>query len=154
VLGIDSGAFDYSKTSIEQARRKIGSHAGRIEFRKADVRQLARPDRGFDYIVASQAVHCMKNQPKCLEAICRFLKPGGRFLSLDFLVGTEGFLAHGFHCFLALSRREWAQLLTAVGFDDIQMYKVKDYLVVEARKSSGQVQGRAKRRVAAGGGAK
>jgi len=136
VLGIDSGAFDYSKDSIEKARENAGRRGGRLEFCTADVTELARPGRGFDYVVASQSIHCMKDQPKCLEAIYYLLKRGGRFLALDFLVGREGFLAHGFHCFLAISREEWAELLPAVGFDDIHMCKVKNYLVVDARRPS------------------
>jgi ubiquinone/menaquinone biosynthesis C-methylase UbiE len=136
VLGIDSGAFDYSKDSIEKARKGVGSDNGRLEFRRADVTELPRPRGGFDYVVSSQAVHCMEDQPKCLEAIYHLLKPGGRFLAVDFLVGREGFFAHGFHCFLAISREEWADLLPAVGFDDIRMHKVKNYLVVEARRPS------------------
>jgi ubiquinone/menaquinone biosynthesis C-methylase UbiE len=137
VLGIDSGAFDYSKDSIEKARENMGSEKGRLEFRTADVTELARPGRGFHYVVSSQAVHCMKNQRKCLGAIHRLLKPGARFLSLDFLVGMEGFLAHGFHCFLAVSREEWEQILPAIGFDDIETQKVRDYLIVDARKAHG-----------------
>ncbi|UCC69096.1 MAG: methyltransferase domain-containing protein [Armatimonadota bacterium] len=137
VLGIDSGAFDYSKHSIEKARRGVGSDNGRLEFRKADVTRLRRPPGGFDFVVASQAVHCMKNQRKCLRAIHRLLKPGGRFLCLDFLVGLEGFLAHGFHCFLAISREEWSQMLPAIGFDDIYTQKVRDYLIVDASKAHG-----------------
>ena len=134
VLGIDSGAFDYSKDSVERARQGVGSDSGRLEFRRADVTELPRPRGGFDYVVSSQAVHCMKDQPKCLEAIYHLLKPGGRFLALDFLVGREGFFAHGFHCFLAIPREEWAELLPAIGFDDIHMYKVKNYVVVDARR--------------------
>ena len=137
VLGIDSGAFDYSKDSIEKAQRSAGSDTGRLEFRKADVTRLRRPSGGFDFVVASQAVHCMKDQHKCLRAIHRLLKPGGRFLSLDFLVGMEGFLAHGFHCFLAASREEWEQILPTIGFDDIHTQKVRDYLIVDARKRHG-----------------
>ena len=138
VLGIDSGAFEYSEDSIEKARQGVGSDNGRLEFRKAEVTRLRRPPGGFDFVVASQAVHCMKNQRKCLRAIHRLLKPGGRFLSLDFLVGLEGFLAHGFHCLLAISREEWGELLPAVGFGDIHTQKVRDYLIVEARKGRDQ----------------
>ena len=140
VLGIDSGAFDYSKNSIAKAQQKAGSESARLEFRRADVTRLPCPCRGFDYVVSSQAVHCMKNQRKCLWAIQRLLKPGGRFLSLDFLVGLEGFLAHGFHCFLAISREEWAQILPAMGFDDIHTQKVRDYLIVDARKAPGHAE--------------
>jgi ubiquinone/menaquinone biosynthesis C-methylase UbiE len=137
VLGIDSGVFDYSKDSIEKAQRGADSDSGRLEFLKTDVTRLRRPSGGFDFVVSSQAVHCMKHQHKCLRAIHRLLKPGGRFLSLDFLVGLEGFLAHGFHCFLAISREEWVQILPAIGFDDIHTQKVRDYLIVDARKAHG-----------------
>jgi hypothetical protein len=77
--------------------------------------------------------------PLCadLAPIHRLLKPGARFLSLDFLVGVEGFLTHGFQCFLAVSRGEWEQTLPAIGFDDIETQKVRDYLIVDARKTHG-----------------
>lgn len=135
VLGIDSGAFDYSKDSIDKARQSAASEDGAVEFRDADVTELRRPGRGFDYIVSSQAVHCMQNQRRCLEAIHHLLKPEGRFLSVDFLVGAEGFLVHGFHSFLALSREEWDEMLRAVGFDEVRTHKVRDYILVDARKS-------------------
>jgi ubiquinone/menaquinone biosynthesis C-methylase UbiE len=134
VLGVDSGTFDYSKDSIARAQREAGSDNGRLEFLQADVTRLRRPPGGFDLVVSSQAVHCMRNQHKCLRAIHRLLKPGGRFLSLDFLVNLEGFQAHGFHCFLAISREEWAEILPAIGFADIHTQKVKDYLIVDAMK--------------------
>ncbi|MBE9566247.1 MAG: class I SAM-dependent methyltransferase, partial [Proteobacteria bacterium] len=60
VLGIDSGAFEYSEDSIEKARQGVGSDNGRLEFRKAEVTRLRRPPGGYDFVVASQAVHCMK----------------------------------------------------------------------------------------------
>jgi ubiquinone/menaquinone biosynthesis C-methylase UbiE len=135
VLGIDSGIYDYSKDSIEKARQNMAAENGRLEFCKADITKLARPGAGFDYVVSSQAMHCMKNQRACLKAVHRLLKPGGRFLSLDFIVGLEGFRVHSFHCFLAISREEWQQMLPAIGFDDIHLEKVKDYLIVDARKS-------------------
>ena len=135
VLGIDSGVFDYSKDSIEKARQRAASEDGALEFREADVTELRRPNRGFDYIVSSEAVHCMRSRRGCLEAIHRLLRPGGRFLAVDFLVGAQGFLAHGFHCFLALSREEWEQMLPAIGFHEVHTYIVKDYLLVDARKA-------------------
>ena len=126
VLGIDSGSFDYSKDSIQEAQQQAASQGGNVEFRQADIRELAEPDSNFDYVVSSQAVHCMENQRECLRAIHRLLKPGGRFLCIDFLVGLQGFLAHGFHCFLAISREEWVELLVEVGFGNIRMYEMDD----------------------------
>ena len=136
VLGIDSGGFDYSKDSIQAAARKAGSRGGRVEFRQTSVASLRQMDESFDYVVTSQAIHCMKDQRQCLEAICRHLKPGGTFLCMDFLVGLEGFLHHGWHGFLALSREEWKELLPRCGFEQPHCHKAGDYLVVRARKPS------------------
>jgi ubiquinone/menaquinone biosynthesis C-methylase UbiE len=100
----------------------------------ADVKELAGMENAFDYVVASQAVHCMRDQSGCLEAIYHVLKPGGRFISADFLIGLPGFFAHGFHCFLALSKEEWEQNLLECGYANAKTYEVNDYCVVEAQK--------------------
>jgi len=134
VLGIDSGSFDYSKDSIQEAQQQAASQGGNVEFRQADIRWLAEPDNSFDYVVSSQAVHCMENQRECLQAIHRLLKPGGRFLCIDCLVGLRGFLSHGFHGFLAISREEWVELLLDVGFGNIRMYEMDDYVLIESEK--------------------
>ena len=136
VLGIDSGGFDYSKNSIQSAVEKAESRGGRVEFRKASVADLAKTSDRFDYVVTSQAMHCMKEQTQCLEAVHLLLKPSGRFLCMDFLVGLEGFLHHGWHSFLAISREEWEELLPQCGFEEPSCYKAGDYLVVRARKRS------------------
>lgn len=134
VMGIDSGCFDYSKDSIEKAREEADEHGGEIEFRQVDIRALDEPGESFDCIVSSQAVHCMSDQCGCVQAVHRLLKPGGRFLCIDYLVGVLGFQRHGFHCFLALTREEWVEMLLERRFANIRMYEVDDFLVVEARK--------------------
>jgi len=136
VLGIDSGDFDYSKDSIRSAVEKAASRGGKVEFRETSVADLARTHERFDYVVTSQAMHCMKDQRQCLDAIYRLLKPGGAFLCMDFLVGLEGFLHHGWHSFLAISREEWRQLLPQCSFEEPACHKAGDYLVVRALKPS------------------
>jgi ubiquinone/menaquinone biosynthesis C-methylase UbiE len=132
VLGIDSGSFDYSKDSIRSAVEKAASRDGKVEFRKVSVAELTKTGESFSYVVTSQAMHCMKDQGQCLDAICRLLKPGGAFLCMDFLVGLEGFLHHGWHSFLAISRDEWKKFLSHCGFEDPTCHKSRDYLVVRA----------------------
>jgi len=133
VLGIDSGSFDYSRDSIKKAREQARSHGGTIEFRQADVARLSEHS-SFDYVVSSQAIHCMKDQRICLLAIYDLLKPGGRFLCLDLGVGLKPFLCHSFHSFLSLSRMEWARLLPELGFKDVHIDPVGGYLVINAQK--------------------
>ncbi len=137
VLGIDSGSFDYSKDSIQSAVKKAESPGGRLEFRETSVASLAETDRRFHYVVSSQALHCMEDQMLCLRAVRRLLRPGALFLCMDFVVGLEGFLHHGWHSFLAISREEWKRLLPQVGFKEIKLRKAGDYLVVRARKPTG-----------------
>ena len=134
VLGIDSGSFDYSKDSIQKAQQQARSTGGNVEFRQADIRRLAEPDNTFDYIVSSQAMHCIQDQLECVQTVYRLLKPTGRLLCLDFSVGLKGFLAHGWHGFLAISREEWTEMLFECGFSNIHMYELDDYLLVEAQK--------------------
>ena len=104
------------------------------EFRQADICRLREPDECFDCIVSSQAVHCMDDQAQCLQAVHRLLKPGGRFMCSDFLVGLPSFLRHGFHCFLALSREEWVALLIEQGFANICMYELGDHLLLDCER--------------------
>jgi len=137
VLGIDSGDFDYSKDSIRSAIEKAKSRGGDVEFREVSVADLVGTHEGFDYVVTSQAMHCMRDQRGCLDAVHRLLKPGGVFLCMDFLVGLEGFLHHGWHSFLAISREEWRRLLPQRGFEEVSCHKVGDYLLVRARKRLG-----------------
>ena len=134
VLGIDSGRFDYSKDSVRSAMEKARSRGGKVEFRETSVADLARTDESFDYVVTSQAMHCMRDQKQCLEAIHCLLKPGGMFLCIDFLVGLAGFLRHGWHSLLAISREEWGEMLGECGFVEPSAHKTGDYLVVTARK--------------------
>ena len=135
VLGIDSGSFDYSKDSICKARDKARTRGGLVEFLRTSVTGPHLAQKRFHYVVASQAIHCMKDQGRCLETIYRLLKPGGVFLCMDFQVGLKGFLQHGWHTFLALSEGEWRALLPKYGFDPPEMHRAGDYLVIKARKS-------------------
>jgi 2-polyprenyl-3-methyl-5-hydroxy-6-metoxy-1,4-benzoquinol methylase len=133
VLGIDSGEFDYSKDSIQKARGKA-EQTSNVEFRVADVRNLRGLNGAFDFVVASQAVHCMKAQRTCMKAIYRLLKPGGQFVASDFAIGRLGFFAHGFHVFLAITREEWFEILSKCGFLDVAIHDIDDYCVVHARR--------------------
>ncbi len=135
-LGIDSGSFDYSKDSVRKARQKAEDTGGQVEFLRRSVTSLRGRDGSFDYVITSQAIHCMKDQHRCVKAIYRLLKPGGSFLCMDFAVGLKGFLQHGWHAFLGISREEWKVLLPQCGFEESRLRTVCDYLVVMARKDS------------------
>ena len=154
VIGIDSSDYDYSKDSIKKAIEQISNRSD-IDFRVADVRNLTKMENTFDYIVSNQAVHCMRDQGGCIEAIYSLLKGGGKFVCSDLSIGLLGFLHHGFHSFLALSREEWFEILKKCGFDtgfdtlrystqasatqpkgyiNVKVHDVKDFCVAEGQK--------------------
>jgi SAM-dependent methyltransferase len=135
VLGIDSSAFDYSRDSVAKAQQQADSNPN-VHFRSEDVRDMEGREV-FDYVVSSQATHCMGNQMGCIASIYRLLKEGGLLIASDFLVGLGGYFAHGFHCFLALSKEEWREVLAECGYADVRIHEVGDFCVVEARKPSG-----------------
>lgn len=145
VLGIDCCDLDYSKHSIQKAREKA-EQTPNVEFRVADVRSLRGLNGAFDFVVASQAVHCLKAQRTCIRAIRKLLKPGGQFLASDFAIGRLGFFAHGFHVFLAISREEWLEILPNCGFVDVAIHDVDDYCVVQARRPASTVSAKGKPR--------
>lgn len=135
-LGIDSGSFDYSKDSVRKASEKAEGRSGQVEFLRRSVTGLRGRNESFDYVITSQAIHCMEDQRRCVKAIYRLLKPGGSFLCMDFAVGLKGFLQHGWHAFLGVSKEEWKVMLPQCGFEEPRFRKVCDYLVVTARKGS------------------
>jgi SAM-dependent methyltransferase len=136
VLGIDTAEFEYSRNSIARAREKSEGMAN-AEFRVADVNDLTFHDR-YDYVVSSQAMHCMNDQRRSVCSMCRLLKPGGLLVACDFDVGLRGYFAHGFHCFLALTRQKWETFLSSCGCGETEIHDVGDYCVVRSRKASVQ----------------
>jgi len=148
VLGIDSGSFDYSRDSIHNARDKAKAKGGGVEFMRTSVTAARLRRRRFDCVVASQAIHCMRDQSRCLRAIHRLLKPGGLFLCMDFQAGLEGFLHCEWHAFLSLLRGEWETLLPECGFDMPEFHRVGEYLLVRTRRQTGRrgLSGRKSRR--------
>ena len=133
VMAIDSEEFDYSKDSIKRAMEAARERQCAVEFRRADVRRLRRRN-AFDYVVASQAVHCMQDPAASLKAIHRLLEPAGKFVCLDLAVGLLGFLHHGFHSFLALSTEEWRRQLRQCGFERVRIHDLDDFCIVQASK--------------------
>jgi SAM-dependent methyltransferase len=138
VLGIDSSAFEYSRDSVAKAQQQADSNPN-VQFRSEDVRDMEGKEI-FDYVISSQATHCMGNQMGCIASIYTLLKGGGLLIASDFLVGLGGYFAHGFHCFLALSKEEWKEVLAETGYVDVRIHEVGDFCVVEARKPSGSGQ--------------
>ncbi len=133
VLGIDSGKFEYSRNCISNAREK-SQDIPNLDFQVNSVESLPQ-DHKFDYVVSSQAMHCMQDQQSSTCAMCRLLKEGGILLASDFLVGLKGYFTHGFHCFLALTKDEWRNMLQVCGCSEPRTWDVEDFCVLRSMKN-------------------
>ena len=73
-------------TSLKTAKRnaEIEGVADRVEFKKADVRDIPYPDNCFDIVVASFVLHMIyKNREVAFKEMIRVLKPGGKFAIIE-----------------------------------------------------------------------
>jgi demethylmenaquinone methyltransferase/2-methoxy-6-polyprenyl-1,4-benzoquinol methylase len=63
-------------------RRQFG--VSRVSFHRGDIMRLPFGDRTFDCVTGGYALRNVPDVRGALEEIMRVLRPGGRFLSLDF----------------------------------------------------------------------
>ncbi|MCI0419737.1 MAG: ubiquinone/menaquinone biosynthesis methyltransferase [Acidobacteria bacterium] len=75
---------DITPEMVELARRKQPSNETRVRFETGDICQLSFADASFERITAGYAVRNVPDISRLLGEVFRLLKPGGRFLSLDF----------------------------------------------------------------------
>lgn len=71
---------DYSDKMLEIARKK----SSKIEYFNMDATELGFEDNSFDYVVMGFGLRNIPNKNAAIKEIYRVLKPGGKFLQLDF----------------------------------------------------------------------
>ena len=81
VYGIDA-----SPEMIARARKKAKKTAAAVDFENAFVENLPFRDANFDVVLSTTMLHHLpdKGRRQCLREVGRVLKPGGRFLAVDF----------------------------------------------------------------------
>ena len=83
-------------------------------------------------LVVEDDPHQPEDQEGALKGIYRNLKPGGKLVCIDYLVGLASFLVRGFITFCAPSEEGWHELLGRCGYGEVRTYPIDDLLVVEA----------------------
>jgi ubiquinone/menaquinone biosynthesis C-methylase UbiE len=78
-------ALDYAAPTVRWCRRRFAQPG--LEFVCGDAGASPFPDASFDMIVAVEVTHCLTDKPRCLAAVVRVLRPGGRLLVADFFTG-------------------------------------------------------------------
>lgn len=91
VYGIDA-----SPEMIAVAKKKAAKAGAEIDFQVAVIEALPFPDASFDVVTSALMLHHLPGELKRLglAQIRRVLKPGGRFLALDFAAQSHSPLGH------------------------------------------------------------
>jgi demethylmenaquinone methyltransferase/2-methoxy-6-polyprenyl-1,4-benzoquinol methylase/phosphoethanolamine N-methyltransferase len=91
VVGIDA-----SLEMIQVAREKAKKEGSTARFEPAAIEALPFPDETFDAATSTYMLHHLPEdvQAKGLSEVRRVLKPGGRFLIVDFSSESGSFLGH------------------------------------------------------------
>jgi len=88
--------IDASPEMIQVAKEKSAKDGSDIDFRVALIEVIPFPDASFDLVTSSLMLHHLPDDLKMkgfLE-IRRVLKPGGRFMALDFAAHSHSRLGH------------------------------------------------------------
>lgn len=112
VVGIDA-----SPEMIARARRKAAKARVDVAFDVAHAQALPFPDAQFDVVLSTVMLHHLPRAGRedAVREVRRVLKPGGRFLAVDFAKSSgKGLLAH-LHKHGRVDPRDLIALVTQAG---------------------------------------
>ncbi|MFG0334824.1 MAG: class I SAM-dependent methyltransferase [Maioricimonas sp. JB049] len=81
--------IDLTRAMLERARKRTGAHAA-SRLVQADAACLPFADRSFDAAVANLILSVVPDGRRCLEELCRVVRPGGRIVVFDKFAPDEG----------------------------------------------------------------
>jgi ubiquinone/menaquinone biosynthesis C-methylase UbiE len=133
--------IDASPEMIQVAKEKSAKDGSDIDFRVALIEATPFPDASFDLVTSSLMLHHLPDELKAkgfLE-IRRVLKPGGRFMAMDFAAHSPSLLGHLLSIF-GHSRGEnmvdkLTPMLKDAGFSDVEGIPTrhKNFAFIRAR---------------------
>jgi len=88
--------IDPSPEMIELAEKKAARGGRNVRFQAGVIEALPYPDGEFDLVLSTLMLHHLPDdvKRKGFTEVLRVLKPGGRFLAVDFGSSTDSFLGH------------------------------------------------------------
>lgn len=122
----------------EENKRESG--LTNVEFLKGEIENIPLPDNSVDVIISNCVINLSGDKPRVLREAFRVLKPGGRFAVSDVVVRGEvpEAIRQSMELWIgcvagALRDSEYVGLLTAAGFEDVDIEVTRVYGADEAR---------------------
>jgi demethylmenaquinone methyltransferase / 2-methoxy-6-polyprenyl-1,4-benzoquinol methylase len=93
---------DFSPEMLEVAKRKAQTYAGptQLTFEVQDAQALTLPDASFDAVTVAFGVRNFPDRAANFREVLRVLKPGGRYLVLEFSRPSSGLIRAVYHFYL------------------------------------------------------
>jgi demethylmenaquinone methyltransferase/2-methoxy-6-polyprenyl-1,4-benzoquinol methylase len=82
--GCKATLFDINPEMVAEGRKRLASQGDRVGFTIGNAEALPFPDRSFDAYTVGFGIRNVTHIDKALAEAYRVLKPGGRFLCLEF----------------------------------------------------------------------
>lgn len=141
VGGGEVHGIDASPEMIEVAQGKGSKARSDVDFKVAVIEELPFPAESFDLVTSTLMLHHLPDdlKRKGLAEIRRVLKPGGRFLALDFSAHTHSLLGHLLAVLGHPRGKPIVEVLTPMlndaGFDDVEAMPTrhKNFAFIRAR---------------------
>ncbi len=85
-INVSCATSDINEQMLAVAKQRYIDEnvGGNIEFHIVDAEKIPFPDNSFDYVSIAFGIRNVTNIPKALAEIFRVLKPGGKFVCLEF----------------------------------------------------------------------
>ena len=133
--------IDASPEMIEVAEDKAANTGAEIDFQVALIEAIPFPDASFDLVTSSLMLHHLPDdlKRKGFAEIRRVLKPGGRFLAMDFAAHSHSPVGHLLSVFGHSRGEPIAEVLTPMlkdpGFAEVEALPTrhKNFAFIRAR---------------------
>jgi SAM-dependent methyltransferase len=134
--------LDMTDEMLALARKnQIAAGVENAEFLKGEIEAIPLPDDSVDVIISNCVINLSGDKERVLREAFRVLKPGGRFAVSDVVVRGEvpaevrknvelwvGCIAG------ALADTEYVRMLTAAGFERVEIEPTRVYAIEDARQ--------------------
>ncbi len=134
--------IDAAPEMIEVARKKTRSRKADIDFQVAVIERLPFGDGEFDLVLSGFMLHHLPEDVKKsgIAEVARVLKPGGRFVAVDFSGSGGGFIGHIVtlfgHGHSHAGMEQLPGIIKGAGFAEVELVetKFKSLAFIRARK--------------------